>query len=319
MNFRREKLCACLLVLGVCTGASSDDQPSDNNAGTVSKAFASLAASYNARDPKALADQFAPKAEFVDAEGNVFEGRDAIAREFTALFDVNPRNELALAATAIREISPGILSSDGVATFAALKGSDPATVDFTAVLVAQADGRWLLGSIRSKGERSVRSAHTRLKQLEWLIGDWVDESNESTMHMSTRWSDDANFLVTRFRIQVAGRNVMSGIERIGWDASLEKFRSWVFDSQGGHASGIWTNLDDRWIVKSTGVSSDGDVCSATHTYERKGEGAFLFSVTERIEGDETPPDFTSNVVRKPPEPQAGPKPANPPSGKTSPR
>jgi uncharacterized protein (TIGR02246 family) len=319
MTFRREGLCACLLVLVFYSGASSDDGPSERNAESVGKALRSLAASYNARDPKGLADQFAPRAEFVDAEGNVFEGRDVIAREFTALFEVNPRNELALAANAIREISPGILSVDGVATFAAMKGSDPATVDFTAIVVRQADGRWLLGSIRSKGERSVRSAHARLKQLEWLIGDWVDESNESTMHMSTRWSDDANFIVTRFRIQVAGRDVMNGIERIGWDAALEKLRSWVFDSEGGHASGIWTNLDDRWIVKSTGVSSDGDVCSATHTYERKGPDAFLFSVTDRLEGDETPPDFTSNVVRKPPDPQAGPKAANPPSGKSSPR
>ena len=259
MAFSRELLCGCLLVVLSCAAASSDDNPSDKNAESVGKAFASLAASYNARDPKALAEQFAPTAEFVDAEGNVFEGQGAIAREFTALFEVNPRNELALAATAIREISPGILSVDGVATFGAIKGADPATVDFSAIVVRQPDARWLFGSIRSKGERSVRSAHTRLKQLEWLIGEWVDESGESTMHMSTRWSDDANFIVTRFRIQVAGRTVMNGTQRIGWDASLEKFRSWVFDSEGGHASGIWTSLDNRWIVKSTGVSSDGDV------------------------------------------------------------
>ena len=150
-----------------------------------------------------------------------------------------------------------------------------------------------------------------------MIGDWVDESDESTMHMSTRWSDDANFIVSSFSIQVAGRNVMSGTQRIGWDGSQEKYRSWVFDSEGGHASGIWSRLDDRWIVKSTGVSSEGDSCSATHTYERKGPDAFYFSVTDRIVGDATPPDFTSNVVRKPPEPSAGSKAPAAPRGKSS--
>jgi uncharacterized protein (TIGR02246 family) len=315
MTARLKFLWVCLLVPSYCSLASSDDKVPNKYADAVAKVFGAISAAYNSRDAKALADQFLPTAEFIDADGNVFEGREAIAREFTALFEINPRDKATMAADAIREISPGILSVDGVAIFSAAKGPDPAKVEFTAIVVRQTDGRWLVASIRSEGERSVRAPHARLKELEWLIGDWVDESDESTMHMSTRWSEDANFIVSCFSIEVGGRKVMSGTQRIGWDGSLEKFRSWVFDSEGGHASGIWTKLDDRWIVKSTGVSARGDACSATHTYYREGPDAFLFSVTERISGDAMPPEFTSHVVRKPPEPEAKSKGPDAPRGK----
>jgi hypothetical protein len=57
------------------------------------------------------------------------------------------------------------------------------------------------------------------------------------------------------------------------------------------------------VVKATGVRPDGDACSATQTYEPRGADSYLFMVTDRIIGDETAPDFTATVVRKPPAPE----------------
>jgi len=90
----------------------------------VCNSLASLAAACIARDHQGLAEQFTPKGEFIDADGDVFEGRDAIAREFAPLFQINPRNAAEMAARAIREISPGILSVDVVASFSAAEGSE---------------------------------------------------------------------------------------------------------------------------------------------------------------------------------------------------
>jgi uncharacterized protein (TIGR02246 family) len=303
MTFRRKILCSSLLLLGLCSGAPSDDKAPDKNAEPVKKVLASLVTAYNARDARAIAELFTPTGEFIDAEDNVFQGRDAISREFAALFEINPKNEIKLTAEDIREISPGILSVDGVATLAAAKDPEPDNIDFEALIVKQADGRWLLASIRSQGEDSVRTPHARLKQLGWLIGEWIDENEDSTMRTSTRWSDDGNFIISSFAISVAGRKVMTGTQWIGWDGSLDRFRSWVFDSEGGHAQGIWTEFDDRWIVKATGVRPEGDACSATHIYELQGPDAYVFSVTDRVIGDEAQPDFIERVVRKPPEPE----------------
>lgn len=283
-------------------------QQADKNAEPVLQALAALEKALNARDPEAIAKQFTPKGEFIDADNNVFDSHEAIAGEFKVLFEVNPKkNSVELTFEEIREISPGILSVDCVATFSDAEDKDgdkeTVDVDFSSLLVKQANGNWLFASIRSEGEGTDPSPHAQLKRLEWLIGEWVDESDESTMHTKTGWSEDGNFLLSDFTIHVAGRKTMSGTQRIGWDGSLDKFKSWVFDSEGGHSEGIWTEIEDRWVVKATGVNSAGDACSATHTYELARPDTFLFSVTDRIIGDETAPDFTATVVRRPPEPE----------------
>jgi uncharacterized protein (TIGR02246 family) len=319
MNYFKT-LFALLVALALCSGAPGDDQKPGKNSEAVTKILGILAKAYNARDPKGIAALFTPKGEFIDADGNVFDSHEAIAGEFAALFEVNPRkSSITIAVEEIREVSPGLLSVDCAATFAGKEGAkddhEVDDVDFSAFLVRQPNGGWLFASIRSDGENSVRTPHSRLKPLAWLIGEWVDESNDSTMHTTIRWSADGNFLIADFTIRVAGRNVMSGTQRIGWDGSLEKFKSWVFDSEGGHAEGIWTEVDGRWVVKVTGVRPDGDACTATNTYQQVTADRYLFSVTDRIIGQETAPDFTSRVVRRPPEPKTAAAATSTPRGK----
>lgn len=296
----------CLVMALCCGGVPSQEKPGSPSADAVGKILSAVTAGYNARDSKAISELFTTTGEFIDGEGNVFQGRDAIAREFAALFEINPKNAITLSADEVREISPGVLAADCVARLAGVErteGTEPVHVDFAALLVRQADGRWLLASIRSQGEQGLPTPHAHLIRLAWLVGEWVDESSDSTMHTKTRWSEDGNFLLSDFSIHIAGRKTLNGTQRIGWDATLEKFRSWVFDSEGGFAEGIWTELEDRWVVKSTGARPDGLAGSATTTYQQKNPHAYVFSVTDRIVGDESMPDFVSNVVRKPPEPE----------------
>ena len=74
----------------------------------------------------------------------------------------------------------------------------------------------------------------RLKELEWLVGDWIDESSESVIHGTCRWSADKNFLLRDFTIQSEGKPVMTVTQRIGWDPLSKQIKSWVFDSEGGY-------------------------------------------------------------------------------------
>ncbi|HVX16022.1 MAG TPA: SgcJ/EcaC family oxidoreductase [Pirellulales bacterium] len=305
MTTRCRSLGASLLTLVLCSGALGDDAPTEKNVEAVNTVLAALAKAYNARDPKAIAGLFTPQGEFVDADANVFDSHETIAAEFAALFANDPKkNVLELAGEEIREISPGVLSVDCIAIFsdavAGGRDSETVDVDFSALVVKQPDGNWLLASVRSEGEGSVRSPHSHLKRLEWLIGEWMDENQQSTLHTKTRWSDDGNFLLSDFTIQIAGRKRASGTQRIGWDESLGKFKSWIFDSAGGHAEGIWTEFDDIVIVKVAGVHADGAAYSATQTYTQTGADSFVFAVTDRIIGDEVAPDFQATVVHKPP-------------------
>src|SRR3712207_8227844 len=53
--------------------------------------------------------------------------------------------------------------------------------------------------------------------------------------------------------------------------SLHKqFRTWVFDDEGGFAGGLMHRDGDQWVVKASGVRSDGQPVSARseeHTSE----------------------------------------------------
>ena len=280
----------------------------------VGKTLAALGAAYNARDAKAISGLFSPTGEFIDGEGNIFHGREAIAREFEALFEINPTSNIKLTSHDVREISTGLFAADCVVQLSAgakVESTEPVQIEFSALVVRQADGSWLLASVRSEGEESLQTPHAHLARLAWLVGEWVDESSESTMHTNTRWSEDGNFLLTDFTVHIAGRKAMSGTQRIGWDASLEQFRSWVFDSEGGFATGLWTELEDRWVVKASGARPDGLTGSGTQTYQPSPNG-YTFMMTDRVVGDQAMPDFVSHIVRKPPEPArtAAAKPAD---------
>jgi len=61
-----------------------------------------------------------------------------------------------------------------------------------------------------------------------------------------KWADDKRFILSDFTVQVGGNPAMTGSQRIGWDPLRKQIRSWVFDSQGGFAEGLWAREGNRW-------------------------------------------------------------------------
>jgi uncharacterized protein (TIGR02246 family) len=293
--------------------ASKSEAPAKSDADQAADAMGiaanveAFAKAANAHDAKAIAATFTPTGEFVDGDGNVFHGRAAIEAEFDALFKANPKGRITITAVELRAIAPGVVVEEGTVTIGPAE-ADPTqaasatTVGYTIVHSKQSDSKWLMASVRSHGDEDM-TAHEQLQQLGWLIGDWIDESDDSVVRTSTRWSDDKNFILSDFHVHVAGRRAMSGSTRIGWDASIGKFRSWVFDTEGGHASGLWTRVGDQWVVKVTAVGPDGEIGTMTNIYVPTGRDSIAFTSVDRIFGDETAPDVTVKIVRKPPEPK----------------
>ena len=137
-----------------------------------------------------------------------------------------------------------------------------------------------------------------------MIGDWVDESPESVVLTSYRWDDNHNFILSDFSIQVVGKSVMNGSQRIGWDPLAKVIRSWVFDSEGGFAEGVYSRDGNRWIIKMTGVTRDGKVASSTNTITRESKDRTTWSSRDRMVGGEPTGDVEQVVVvRKPPQPK----------------
>jgi uncharacterized protein (TIGR02246 family) len=260
---------------------------------------------FEAQDAAALAALFTEEAEFVDGAHNVVHGRKAIEEAFAAHFKEHPKNKLVVDMDVVRRLSSTSIVEEGNYRF--IDDADPkrAGTDhskYVMLHIKHNDG-WRIASIRCDKDADV-SKHDRLKQLEWLIGSWVDEGASEVITSTWKWSEDGNYLLGDFKVESKGQLMMKGTQRLGWDGARNQIRSWAFDSEGGFAEGFWHKVSpDHWLVKSSGTSSDGDSASQTVTYMRKSNESFLLMMRDRVEGDEVLPDITVTIIRTAPGPK----------------
>ena len=78
---------------------------------------------------------------------------------------------------------------------------------------------WLQSAVRDEHAHDL-TPHDRLKELEWLVGDWINESQDAVVHTTCKWADDGNFLVREFTMKTAGpaRPLGHAADRLGPDA-----------------------------------------------------------------------------------------------------
>jgi len=101
-----------------------------------------------------------------------------------------------------------------------------------------------------------------LDELEWMVGQWVDEGEDSTIITSCSWTKNRKFLMRSFRVTTDGHEGLEGTQFIGWDPIAGQIRSWTFDSEGGFGEGHWIKDGNRWLVKASFVLASGERASA---------------------------------------------------------
>jgi len=176
----------------------------------------------------------------------------------------------------------------------------PETTRFTVVYVKH-DGQWLQSAIRDETSQEL-TCHDRLKELEWLVGEWINESQDAVVQTTCKWTDDGNFLVREFTMKTQGQPVLSGTQRIGWDPTRRQFKTWIFDSEGGFGEGYWTRNGDQWVIKVEGERQDGLHASATNIITRLGKDRASWQSVDRTLGGAAVPGINEfTIVRKPPE------------------
>jgi uncharacterized protein (TIGR02246 family) len=267
----------------------------------------SFVRAYEAGDAKAVAEHFTTDAEFVDETGTVFEGREAIEASMKDFFAESPVCKLQINSDSVRTLSPGVVVQDGSTVITRGEESAPCECQYTTVY-AKVDGKWLIASVRDRAPRDLREHSVHLQQLGWLKGDWIDEGDDSIVNFSCEAVDNGNFLMRKFTIVIGGEEAMSGTQRIGWDPLTGKLRTWIFDSEGAYGEGLWHHDEenDRWVLKTTGVTADGETASSTSLYTFVNEHTMTWqSVDHEIAGVQQPDSDIITIVRH----SAGPAPA----------
>ncbi|MFN0199195.1 MAG: YybH family protein [Planctomycetaceae bacterium] len=263
---------------------------------------------YAKRDAKAIGEMFTDDAEFYDEFGERTEGRAAIVAMYQAVFDAGSDGTIdGIVIDRVRQINDTVAMEEGTVTASESADGPLFRNRYVALHTKDADGNWKINTLkdmpRESGER-----HEQLTPLSWMLGEWVNEDEESVVHTECDWSEDGNFLLRRFTVQMLDGREMNGVQRTGWDAHAKKLRSWTFDSEGGYISGDWTKNDNQWLLTNTGVTADGKTVSGTAVYTVIDAEMITWQLQNVIVGDQVMPDGqVVTMVRRPPEPAGATK------------
>jgi uncharacterized protein (TIGR02246 family) len=278
--------------------AQEQDPRADDEA-AIRKNAEAYAAAFNSQDAKALAAMWSPEAVYGNPlTGEEVVGRDAISRQFERIFSALKGAKLEATVESVQFVSPNVAIENGTARVAAADGAT-STSAYSAVHVKR-DGKWLLDRVSEKDAPAVASHHDKLKQLEWMIGSWLDEDDEAAVEMNCQWSKNQNFLIRTFTASVGGQTTRSGLQVIGWDAAAKQIRSWVFDSDGGFGDAVWTkkDKDNVWYIHAKDVSADGKKSSSQNILTVVDENAFTWQSVDRQADGQMLPNVDEVVVKR---------------------
>jgi uncharacterized protein (TIGR02246 family) len=275
-------------------------------------AFSTL---YSAANAEALAELFLEDASIIDPDGNETRGKPAVAEMYATAFQESPGLKVQSRVDEVRFLTPDVARIHGESQLSSATGDASEFNKFSALLVRR-DGKWKIAEIReSIAPPADVTPYERLQELEWMVGDWVDESDNGRVQSSVRWADNQSYLVRTYKIEMQGEKGASGTMFIGWDPQSGQIKSWLFDSNGGHGDGLWTRTGEKeWVVKAQGVLRDGRPTSATQIHAILNKDSVKTSSIDRIIGGQVAPDIVDVVmVRRAPAPAAA-VPAPTPAG-----
>jgi hypothetical protein len=141
-------------------------------------------------------------------------------------------------------------------------------------------------------------ASVQLKDLEWLVGEWVDDSPKIEVALNVKWATNKAFLLMDYVVKREGLEPLEVTVRVGWDGHNNRIRSWIFDSNGGFAEAYWQKDGKRWLVGTSGILADGGTGGSTNIYEFVDANSFVWRATERDVDGQPLADAEVKFVRK---------------------
>lgn len=292
--------CILLLVVmthvGVTYGQEQVTEKTDDLT-QVEAAIKSYMAAFNARDVEALVGHWSPQGVFVSRDsGEQVVGRESMREEFATMFAGEGAPKLAVETESIEFISPNVALERGTATVT--HSADDIVESQYRVIYLKSGDAWLIDRITDDEVEVAANHHERLKDLEWIIGDWIDEGDGFAIELTGQWTKNRNYISRTFKVSRGDQITSSGLQVIGWDPNRNEIRSWLFDSDGGFVSGTWAQREDRWIVSSVATLAGGGSGSFTSIFRPLEDGTYGWQKTNRIVDGELLPHTDETIVRR---------------------
>jgi uncharacterized protein (TIGR02246 family) len=263
----------------------------------IKAAIESYVAAFNARDVEKLVGHWSPQGVYASrTSGAQIVGHDAMREECGTMFKSDGVPNIAVATESIEFISPNVALERGTATVT--HPDDDVVESKYSVVYVRRDGSWLIDRVTENEITLEVSNYQQLKDLDWLLGEWVDEGEEFTIEFAAKWTENQNFITRRYTVFAADEVNSSGLQIIGWDPKQKQIRSWLFDSSGTFVTGTWTKRDDRWVVSSAATLADGRSGSFSSIFRPLEDGAYAWQKINRVVDGQLLPHVDEIIVRR---------------------
>ena len=293
-------VCLAILLAASTTvlGAQEAKQP-DGAEAIIRKNVESYVLAFNRADAKALAEFWTESGEFLEPGGKQLKGRPAIQKAFEEYFAETKGARIEVAIGSITFSKPDVALEQGRATVVLADGSSTQT-DYTATHVRVGE-TWKMASVRETDSSDALSHYEQLKELGWMVGEWVDQDASTKIEILCAWTKNKSYLTRSYKVSVKDEVQLEGTQVIGWDPVAKTIRSWLFDSDGSFAEGTWTREKDRWVINSSHVLKGGLKASSINILTRLDDNSFTWqSVGREIAGEMLPNIEKVTVVRQQP-------------------
>ena len=228
--------------------------------------------------------------------GQRTEGREAVRTDIAAAFRDRPGTKLFGRVLELRFIKPDVVSIEGEVTVSS-PGMEPNKLTFSAVLVSK-NNKWMIHTIEETPVAVPATSQDALQELEWLVGRWVDESDEARVDTVFRWTTGRAFLLRSYSMETTAGDLQQGTQVIGWDPRSQEIRSWSFNSDGSFGDGIWSKNGDQWLVKSSQTLPEGRAASGTFVLKQVDDNSMTMQLIGlEVEGEPRPASEVATIVR----------------------
>jgi hypothetical protein len=238
----------------------------------------------NGRRFEALADQWTEGAELSEG-GGLIVGREAIVASIRGWLEANPEARLAIRLTGVKALGATAARVRGVMSFTRKPGAKPIETRFESLRVLEG-ATWRL--VESTVEPSQVDA---LEALAWMVGTWraTDPDSGATVDASYQRVAGGHLILGGIRHRVPARDGLPAVEidvveLVHPDKATGSVRSWVFDSTGARAEGVFetdgTSFNRRF-VGTTADNAAGDVARWVQVIIPTGDSTCTMQSIER--------------------------------------
>ncbi len=290
---------ACAVVVPTASGQDADTTGSTVSAddAAIRQRMELYVEAFNRHDADAVGTFWSQDCvSLAEDSGERLSGRESLIRHFSKFFQDTPTARLSGEITELKLVRPDVAMIDGRTTLF-VADIEPVVSVYSALLVKDGD-QWLINNSRER-DTPPQSARGALRELEWMVGGtWQDQSEDTQVSTTFRWSPNEAFLIRSFSVQYPDASLLEGTQVIGWDPLNRQIRTWTFNSDGSFAQGTVSKHDDEWLLRMSQVLSDGKLASATQVITRVDSDTMTVQlIGQTVNGEPVPSSSAVTVLR----------------------